>query len=67
VEERARDLAMLHLNIDSKLCGCHVISRKVEDVAPHGVTVDRAIVRESKTIAGAITASNWNERAVVTP
>jgi hypothetical protein len=46
VEERARDLAMLNLNIDSKLCGCHVIS---QDVAPHGVTVDRAMVRESKT------------------
>jgi hypothetical protein len=49
VEERARDLAMLNLNIDSKLCGCHVISLKVEDAAPHGVTVDRAMVRESKT------------------
>jgi len=63
VEERARDLAMLHLNVDSKLCGCHVISLKVEDVASHGVTVDRAMVRESKTGH----PSNWNERAVVTP
>jgi hypothetical protein len=60
VEERARDLAMLNLNIDGKLCGCHVISLKVEDVAPHGVTVDRAMVRESKTRL----PSNWNERAV---
>jgi hypothetical protein len=49
VEERARDLAVLNLNIDSKLCGCHVISLKVEDVDRHGVTVDRAMVRESKT------------------
>jgi hypothetical protein len=28
--------------MDSKLCGCHVVSLKVEDVAPRGVTVDRA-------------------------
>jgi hypothetical protein len=49
VEERARDLAVLNLNIDSKLCGCHVISLKVEDVDPHGVTVARAMLRESKT------------------
>jgi hypothetical protein len=33
VKERARDLAMLNLNIDSKLCGCDVVSLKVEDVA----------------------------------
>jgi hypothetical protein len=49
VEERARDLAMLDLNFDSKLRGCHVVSLKVEDMAPHGVTVERAMVRESKT------------------
>jgi hypothetical protein len=49
VEERARDLAALDLNIEGKLYGCHVISLKVEDIAPHGVTVDRAMVRESKT------------------
>ena len=53
---------MLNLNLDSKLCGCHVISLKVEDVAPHGVTVDRAI-RESKTRH----PPHWNERAVVSP
>jgi hypothetical protein len=40
---------MLNLNIDSKLCGWHVVSLKVEDVASRGVTVDRAMVRESKT------------------
>ena len=40
---------MLNLNIDSKLCGCHVVSLKAEDVASHGVTVDRAMVRESET------------------
>jgi hypothetical protein len=37
---------MLNLNIDGKLCGCHVISLKVKDVAPHGVTVDRHCPRE---------------------
>jgi ABC-type uncharacterized transport system substrate-binding protein len=42
VEERAGDLPMLNLNIDSKPCGCHVVSLNVEDAAPHGVTVDRA-------------------------
>jgi len=36
---------MFNLAIDSKLCGCHVVSLKVEDVAPHGVTIDRAMVR----------------------
>ena len=39
---------MLNLNIDSKLCGCHVVSLKVEDVAPYGITVDRATVRQRK-------------------
>jgi hypothetical protein len=53
-------LAVPNLNIDSKLRGCHVVSLKVEDVAPHGVTVDRAMVRENKT-------EHSNERAVVTP
>jgi hypothetical protein len=60
VKERAGDLAMLNLNIDGRPCGCHVVSLKVEDVALHGVTVDRALVRESKTGL----PSNWNERAM---
>ena len=49
VEKRARDLAMFNLAIDSKLRGCDVVSLKVEDVAPHGMTVDRAAVRQRKT------------------
>jgi integrase len=49
VEGRTRDLAMFNLAIDSKLRGCDVVSLKVEDVAPHGVTVDRATVRQRKT------------------
>jgi hypothetical protein len=40
---------MLNLNIDSKLCGCHVVSLKVEDVPPLGATVDCATIRENKT------------------
>ena len=49
VEGRTRDLAMFNLAIDSKLRGCDVIAIKVEDVAPHGYTADRATVRQKKT------------------
>ena len=49
VEHRARDLAMFNLAIDSKLRGCDVVRLKVEDVAPHGITADRASVRQRKT------------------
>ena len=45
----ARDLALFNLAIDSKLRGCDVVSLKVEDVAPHGYTVDRATVRQKNT------------------
>ena len=40
---------MFSLAIDSKLRGCDVVGLKVEDVAPHGITVDRATVRQRKT------------------
>ncbi len=40
---------MFNLAIDSKLRGCDVIGRKVEDVAPHGYANDRATVRQRKT------------------
>jgi integrase len=40
---------LFNLAIDSKLRGCDVVSLKVEDVAPHGYTVDRATVRQRKT------------------
>ena len=49
VEKRTRDLAMFNLAIASKLRGCDVVSLKVEDVAPHGTTADRAIIRQRKT------------------
>jgi integrase len=46
VEKRIRDF---NLDIDSKLHGCDVVSLRVEDVAPHGMTVDRVTVRQRKT------------------
>lgn len=49
VEGRKRDLAMFNLAIDSKLRGCDVVSLKVQDVAPQGLAVDRASVRQKKT------------------
>lgn len=49
VEGRKRDLAMFNLAIDSKLRGCDGVSLKVEDVAPQGLAVDRASVRQKKT------------------
>jgi hypothetical protein len=39
---------MFNLAIDSELRGCDVVSLKVEDVAPHGIPVDRATVRQRK-------------------
>ena len=49
VEGRKRDLALFNLAIDSKLRGCDVVRITVEDVAPRGYAVDRAIVRQRKT------------------
>ncbi len=40
---------MFNLAIDSKLRGCDVVALKVEDIAPHGYTIDRAMVRQKKT------------------
>ena len=48
IEGRTRDLAMFNLAIDSKLRGCDVLGLKVDDIAPHGYTVDRATVRQGK-------------------
>jgi integrase len=47
--DRKRDLALFNLAIDSKLRGCDVVALRVEDVAPHGYTIDRATVRQRKT------------------
>ena len=47
--KRIRDLALFNLAIDSKLRGCDVVSLMVDDVAPHGYTLERATVRQRKT------------------
>jgi integrase len=44
-----RDLALFNIAIDSKLRGCDVVGLKVEDVAPHGYTIERATIRQQKT------------------
>jgi integrase len=49
VQARTRDLAMFNLAIDSKLRGCDLVSLRVEDVAPHGHSVERGTVRQKKT------------------
>jgi integrase len=49
IASRTRDLALFNIAIDSKLRGCDVVSLKVDDVAPHGYTVDRATIRQQKT------------------
>lgn len=49
LQGRIRDLAMFNLAIDSKLRGCDVVALRVEDVAPNGYAVDRAMVRQKKT------------------
>jgi integrase len=49
IEQEIRDLALFNLAIDSKLRGCDVVAVKVDDVAPNGYAVDRAMVRQKKT------------------
>ena len=49
VAHRLRDLALFNLAIDSKLRGSDLVNLKVEDVAPHGFTLERASVRQRKT------------------
>src|SRR6516164_11854381 len=49
IEQRTRDLALFNLAIDSELRGCDVVAVRVDDVAPNGYTLDRAIVRQKKT------------------
>jgi len=49
IQGRARDLAMFNVAIDSKLRGCDVVALTVEDIAPNGYAIDRAMVRQKKT------------------
>jgi integrase len=48
-EGRKRDLAMFNLAIDSKLRGCDLVRLRVDDVAPLGLAIERANVRQRKT------------------
>ena len=49
IDGRTRDLALFNLAIDSKLRGCDLVALGVDDIAPHGRTVDRATVKQKKT------------------
>src|ERR1700741_1061556 len=49
IQGRTRDLAMFNVGIDSKLRGCDVVALTVEDIAPNGYAIDRAMVRQRKT------------------
>jgi hypothetical protein len=46
MQRKVRDLALFNVAIDSKLRGCDVVSLKVDDIAPHSYTVERATVRQ---------------------
>jgi hypothetical protein len=48
IQGRSRDLAMFNVAIDSKLRGCDVVALTVEDIAPNGYAIDRAMVRQKR-------------------
>jgi len=47
--KKVRDLALFNVAIDSKLRGCDVVRLMIEDIAPNGHCIERAIVRQRKT------------------
>lgn len=47
--DKARDLALFNLAIDSKLRGCDLVSLRVRDVYQGSVVSSRAIVMQRKT------------------
>ena len=47
--QRARDLALFNLSIDSKLRGCDLVKLQVRDVAHSGRVIPRATVMQQKT------------------
>jgi integrase len=47
--DKARDLALFNLAIDSKLRGCDLVSLRVRDVYQGGMVATRAIVMQRKT------------------
>jgi hypothetical protein len=57
IKGRTRDLAMFNLAIDSKLRGCDVVALKVEEIAPNGYAIDRAMIRQRTGKAGNLRAS----------
>ncbi|MEE4236373.1 MAG: tyrosine-type recombinase/integrase [Anderseniella sp.] len=46
---KTRDLALFNLAIDSKLRGCDVVRLLAEEIAPNGICIDRATIRQRKT------------------
>jgi site-specific recombinase XerC len=49
MENRVRELALLNLGIDSKLCGCDLVALKVRNVCHGDQVASRAIVMQHKT------------------
>lgn len=49
LDGHVRDLAMFNLAIDSKLRGCDLVRLCVQDIAPNGYALERAIIRQKKT------------------
>ena len=49
IANRARDLALFNLAIDSKLRGCDLVALRVRDIPPSGAVAARAIVMQRKT------------------
>jgi integrase len=49
IDRQARDLALFNLAVDSKLRGCDLVAIRVDDVAPNGHAIERAMVRQRKT------------------
>ena len=48
--EKARDLALFNLAIDSKLCGCDLVSLRVLNVAQGNSVLPRAMAMQHKTL-----------------
>ena len=46
---KIRDLALFNIAIDSKLRGCDVVCLLADEIAPNGLCVDRATIRQRKT------------------
>ena len=47
--DKARDLALFNLAIDSKLRGCDLVSLRLCDIAQGKSILSRAVVRQRKT------------------